>query len=392
MAKKRKKTPKPSPVVAEASDAVVATQAAEPVAALAEPPVAAPEPAVVAAAEPESQPALTEEKAIAVLAETPEPAESSVAAAPESVLPETTRPKKKRVVKKKKRATSPPPVTRDALDHKINQLEAKLEVKKEEAAKAAREGFGSNPAIDDTSVPPVDLEIHDEFFAAGEKASAPVKEPSGPYSAVDARHAQKMTPQAHARRAHLARYVMWAVGGALGILVLGLTVRTFRGRPNDEPVRHVVAHVAAPVEQRVAAEPAPEKVAAPPAPVASEQAKAPEAPASAVAAADSAKPEGSAEQASTDVPKDMPAEKPKTAWQEKQAAKAALERGANGAAIAAGERSVALDATDAEAWLVLGAAYQASGNVGQAKRAFHSCVTRGRKGPVSDCRDMLSSL
>ena len=49
-------------------------------------------------------------------------------------------------------------------------------------------------------------------------------------------------------------------------------------------------------------------------------------------------------------------------------------------------------ASDAEAWLVLGAAYQAMGNVAMAKRSFKACVSQGKKGPVSDCRDMLNSL
>ncbi len=88
----------------------------------------------------------------------------------------------------------------------------------------------------------------------------------------------------------------------------------------------------------------------------------------------------------------MPAETPKTAYQEKISAKAALERGSNGAAIAAGERSVALDPSDGEAWLVLGGAYQAMGNNGQAKRCYNACVSQGKKGPISDCRDMLGSM
>ena len=89
---------------------------------------------------------------------------------------------------------------------------------------------------------------------------------------------------------------------------------------------------------------------------------------------------------------DLPPEKPKNAWQEKQAAKAALERGSNSVAIQAGERSVALDPSDGEAWLVLGGAYQAMGNNAQAKRCYNACVSQGKKGPISDCKDMLSSL
>ena len=67
-------------------------------------------------------------------------------------------------------------------------------------------------------------------------------------------------------------------------------------------------------------------------------------------------------------------------------------RGANGVAIQAGERSVALDPSDGEAWLVLGGAYQAMGNNGQAKRCYTACTTQGKKGPISDCKDMLGGL
>ena len=48
-----------------------------------------------------------------------------------------------------------------------------------------------------------------------------------------------------------------------------------------------------------------------------------------------------------------------------------------------------LDPSDGEAWLVLGGAYQAMGNTGQAKRCYNACVSQGKKGPISDCKDML---
>ena len=48
-------------------------------------------------------------------------------------------------------------------------------------------------SVDDTSVPPVEQEIHEEFFAAGEKDHPLPRAESGPYSALDLRHAQKMT-------------------------------------------------------------------------------------------------------------------------------------------------------------------------------------------------------
>ena len=79
----------------------------------------------------------------------------------------------------------------------------------------------------------------------------------------------------------------------------------------------------------------------------------------------------------------------KTAAQEKKASSQLLERGNAKGAIEAGERSVALDATDGEAWLVLGAAYQQVGKNADARRCFNSCIKEGKHGPISECRAML---
>lgn len=371
-----------APAVVETPKVVVAEPTPTPMIA-----ISAPTPTPIAAAAalealetpaaPESEsetPAVSE---AAPMSETP--ASESAAAASG---PPTARPRKKR-----KKRTTKPPVSREALDQKIGRLEAKLEEKKDAAAKAAREGFGNKHDEDDTSVPPVDLEVHDAFFAAGDKEHVPTKE-SGSFAALDPRHAQKMSASAHARRAHLSKYVKWSVGAAAGILMLGFAIRTFRGHPNEEPVHKEVTHVAAPAQVETTAQPVQQKVENPPPVVelkdetitndtaAAGDAKAPEA----VATDDTAKKD------------DLPPEKPKNAWQEKQAAKAALERGANAVAIQAGERSVALDPSDGEAWLVLGGAYQAMGNNGQAKRCYTACTTQGKKGPLSDCKDMLGGL
>jgi hypothetical protein len=339
-------TPTPTPIAAAAALAALETPAAS-------------------AASPESEP------------ESETPATSEAA-------PATARPKKKR-----KKRTTKPPVSREALDQKIGRLEAKLEEKKDAAAKAAREGFGGKHDEDDTSVPPVDLEVHDAFFAAGDKEHVPTKE-SGAYAALDPRHAQKMSATAHARRAHLSKYVMWAVGAAAGILMLGFAIKTFRGHPNEEPVHKEVAHVAAPPPVETAKqEPVQQKTDTPPAVV---ELKDETITNDTANGTDAKAPEAVATTDDTAKKDDLPPEKPKNAWQEKQAAKAALERGANAVAIQAGERSVALDPSDGEAWLVLGGAYQAMGQNGQAKRCYTACTTQGKKGPLSDCKDMLGGL
>ena len=87
--------------------------------------------------------------------------------------------------------------------------------------------------------------------------------------------------------------------------------------------------------------------------------------------------------------KPAPAAPARTAIQEREAARRSLERGKTRDAIAAAERSVALDGTDAEAWLILGAAKQEIGHGGEALSAFRSCAKSAKRGPVRECRAML---
>jgi DNA-binding response OmpR family regulator len=72
-----------------------------------------------------------------------------------------------------------------------------------------------------------------------------------------------------------------------------------------------------------------------------------------------------------------------------QQAQRYLERGNVVRAIDAARRATAADPADAEAWLTLGAAYDASGNRAQARSAYQSCVDRGRGGRVGECRALL---
>ncbi len=70
----------------------------------------------------------------------------------------------------------------------------------------------------------------------------------------------------------------------------------------------------------------------------------------------------------------------RSAHEEKQLALGALDHGNWGAAIAAGERSVRLDPSDGQAWLILGGAYQQRGAEGQARRCYASCARLARSG------------
>ena len=78
-----------------------------------------------------------------------------------------------------------------------------------------------------------------------------------------------------------------------------------------------------------------------------------------------------------------------TGAQEKERSRSALERGRVAESIAAGERAVALDPADAEAWLILGAAYQQKGDAKSAARSFKACVDQGKRGPKGECAAML---
>jgi Flp pilus assembly protein TadD len=87
-------------------------------------------------------------------------------------------------------------------------------------------------------------------------------------------------------------------------------------------------------------------------------------------------------------PTEAPELDPKAAAKEKNSARSLLERGKMGDAIEAGERSVALDPTDGEAWLILGAAYQEKGDMKNARRSYKACLEQGKRGPKYECAAM----
>jgi hypothetical protein len=72
-----------------------------------------------------------------------------------------------------------------------------------------------------------------------------------------------------------------------------------------------------------------------------------------------------------------------------QQAQRYLERGNIARAIDTAKRATVIDPSDAEAWLTLGAAYDAWGNRAQARSAYQSCVDRGHGGRVTECRALL---
>jgi hypothetical protein len=77
------------------------------------------------------------------------------------------------------------------------------------------------------------------------------------------------------------------------------------------------------------------------------------------------------------------------AMRQREASRSALERNGFTAAVEAGERAVALDPTDGESWLILGAAYQARGDAANARRCYRTCLAEAKRGPRSECAGML---
>jgi DNA-binding response OmpR family regulator len=64
----------------------------------------------------------------------------------------------------------------------------------------------------------------------------------------------------------------------------------------------------------------------------------------------------------------------------------ALSRGATARAVELSRQAVAASPSNADAWLTLGAAYQASGNPSGARDAYRSCVAQAHTANVSECR------
>jgi tetratricopeptide (TPR) repeat protein len=256
----------------------------------------------------------------------------------------------------------------------------------------------SLPTPEEMSIPPMgDLSVEpiaDRFFSEGELVAARADHDTEEWDERAHKAVRKSRPEVVQRRARFAKYVRWAVGGA-AVLCLAAVARsalppsgasasgtsaslsqtTVLEAPASKAASVAVVAPAAPAlpgsEPVAAAEPVSAPVVAVPAAVA------PAAPVAPVAAAADAPPAPAV--ATSD----------KTALQEKNDSRRALERGKLADAIAAGERSVALDPTDGEAWLLLGAAYQEKGKNADARRCYSSCVKEGKRGPLGECRALI---
>jgi hypothetical protein len=256
---------------------------------------------------------------------------------------------------------------------------------------------------DDLSFPPVDFDAG--FFARPSRASHEVTE-EWPH---DVARQLIESPSAKRRRAQLKKYVSLAMGLASAVCLTALVKGALTNAGgNSDSGRHALAaaeHVTGALPEELAVEktapqeappamevalapqgaaPAAELAAPPPAavPAVPAPSELPAAPATAtvpeLAAAESAAPAGEASAAD-----------PREALRLKKASQLALEHGRIATSIEAGENAVLLDPLDADAWLILGAAYQQKGDLGQARRCYKACVKRGQRGNRGECVAML---
>jgi hypothetical protein len=235
-------------------------------------------------------------------------------------------------------------------------------------------------------------DLADRFFDSAPEPSLPeppvVAEPSPRRLAID-------SAAVRARRRYLTRYVAGAVSVA-GVIGLAAIIRVTTARDASaaaSPWRGTFALAASlPAAQPDTEQPspgagAPTAAAASPVP---DPAALADTPSGAVDPA-GAPPPGAADQP---VAQDPPApeiapQSTLSAADAKRDAQRALEAGHVADAIEAGEQSVALDPTDADAWLVLGGAYQKKGRYADARGCFASCAEQARRGPRWECRALL---
>jgi hypothetical protein len=177
-----------------------------------------------------------------------------------------------------------------------------------------------------------------------------------------------------ARRRALRRYVATALAVASVICVAAIVrgAVAYTNRELPAPARAASVRSADPPEEAPRPAPPPAEPQAPP-------------PEPVVAPLLAPSPAGSAASA----PPVAPESDPVAARESKKIAQRALDRGKVAEAIEAGERSVALDPTDGDAWLILGAAYQLRGATAEARRCFSSCVRQGTRGPRGECAALL---
>ncbi len=287
-------------------------------------------------------------------------------------------------------ATLPPPTGPDPEPEKhgpVTVVEAKTDVSKVEGKKKRK------PRVASLTPPPVEaptadddddddivesaehVAIQEKFFSDGDLTRHDHADDE--LDAIRPSKAFRLAePAVVQRRERYSRYVKWAVAIAAVVCIAAIGRTLIVGGD--------------PKEKNTATREAPPPPVETTKPVEAPKAEAPK-PAAEPAPAPSVEPATSASAAEPAAPAVVAPAEPPTgdAKEEKKNAQTALEHRRTADAIAAGEKSVAIDPTDGEAWLILGAAYQDKGDIAAARRAFASCVKEGKTGPVAECGKML---
>ena len=271
--------------------------------------------------------------------------------------------------------------TPKALAERKQAVRERFEGKRAEA-KEAQKAVSPKEDPDEISVPPVnDLNVDDEkFFEDAEVAVRKshhelirlVQEEAEELVPETAR--RKLDPHVIRRREKFVGYVKIAVAGA-AIVCLAAVGRSAMHKTAKTDTQAIAAAPESPAAAPEApvAEKAAEPAAAPSAPASAEPAATPATPAP--------EPAASAEPAKEEVTGD-----PK---EELKKSRTALEKRKLPEAIEAGEKAVALDPTESEAWLLLGASYQEKGDLKNAHRCYMACVKEGKTALKSECQKML---
>jgi len=284
-------------------------------------------------------------------------------------------PKPRKSMAPKPRASLAPKAPRQSIAPKPRKSIAP-KPRKSLAPKAPRNGAkthmfgpGQNPASkfqrheDDISIPPTsgDFDEHESFFAEGAllaaQSDAPPRVVKGRGRTKDVADRPLVPVVPLERRQRLANLVKGAVAVS-GFLCLAALARVGLVHRAESS-----AHAAAAAAQMISTAPAakvteaaPVAVDPPPAPAAEEEPTAPL----------------------------------KSASDEREDARKALELGKQQDAIDAAQRSITVDPTDAEAWLILGAAQLDLGHRAEAHDAFVQCSKQAKTGNTYECGAMLS--
>jgi colicin import membrane protein len=236
----------------------------------------------------------------------------------------------------------------------------------------------SAPAPSSQSAKPAaDGSHEDAFFARGEEnTSFPPSSVDAPEAEVDETAERRQTPEVIERRARLRRVVTWIVGAA-AVLTALVSVKALlvRSRPRVIDTAMSVPHqVVASIAMAATEEPA--SAVAEPSPT----------PESAPAPAETA-PAETAPTAELDRPAEkQPAEPSAPPAPSKADVRHLIERGNMKGGIAAARTAIEADPSDAETYLLLGAALQELGQWKESMGVFTQCVDQATKGPKNECR------